>query len=118
MDFAETVAVLVAGELPGGMTDCSMAVAPFGQTSINIVFISVDNCTKSDRGPDQGGDCDLFDVLEHPDHDRTGALNHSENGRLFLGQRPTPPLPLQSPPSGRPSFFFTASGCPLCPATT
>jgi len=42
MDFTETIAILVAGELPGGMTDRSMTVAPLGQPSINIIVISID----------------------------------------------------------------------------
>ncbi len=33
MDFAEPIALLVAGELPSGMTDRAMTVAPFGQSS-------------------------------------------------------------------------------------
>src|SRR5450631_3078187 len=33
MDFAETIAVLVAGELPGRVTDRSTAVPPLGQSS-------------------------------------------------------------------------------------
>src|SRR4051812_18092220 len=37
MDLAETITVLVAGELPGRMTDRTMAVPPLGQSSINVI---------------------------------------------------------------------------------
>src|ERR1017187_4290883 len=102
MDFAEAVTILVARELPSGMTDRFMAVTPSGQSSINIIFISVNQSPRGDRGPDQRGDRDLLDVLEHPNHHHPGAFNHADDGRLFLGQRPSPPLPLQPPPSAGP----------------
>src|SRR5450432_3711971 len=109
MDLAESITVLVAGELPGRMTDRSMAVPPLGQSSIDVIFIGVHNSTYGDRGANQGSDRDLFHVLQHPNHHRPGALNHSKDRRLFLRQRPTPALPPQPSPSGRPPFFFTAS---------
>src|SRR5512135_1831664 len=57
-------------------------------------------------------------VLQHPDDDLAAALQHPEDRRLLLGQRPPATLPFQAPPSPGASFFLTASGWPLCPATT
>ncbi len=119
MDLAETIAILIPGELPGGMTDRSMTVAPCGTIGNRC---HIHPCTQhrpgSDRGANQRGDRDLLHVLQHPDHHRPAALDHAEDRGLLLGQRPPPPLPLQPAPSGGPPFFFTASGWPLCPATT
>ena len=67
---------------------------------------------------DQRADRHLLDVLQHPDHDLAAALQHPEDRRLLLGQRPPAALPLQPPSAAGPPFFFTASGFPLCPATT
>src|SRR4051794_3744736 len=118
MDLAEAIAVLVAGELTGRMADGAMRVAPFGQPRVDVVFVGVDHRPRGDRSLDQGTDRDLLDVLEHPDHDRAGALDHAEDGRVLLGQRPATTPPLQPPTSAGAAFFFTASGWPLCPATT
>jgi hypothetical protein len=104
MDLAETVTILIAGELPGGMTHRPMVVAPLGQPSMDVIFIGINNSPGGDSGVDQGTDRDLLHVLQPPDHHRSGSLNHAEDGWLFLGQCPTPPLSLQPP------FFFTASG--------
>ena len=106
MDFAETVAILVAGELSGGMTVRAMAIALLGQSSIDIVFVGVDNSSRCDRSLDQRGDRDLLDVLQHPNHRHSGSLNHAEDGGLFLGQRLTASLPLHLPTSRGPAFFF------------
>src|SRR5512135_64411 len=38
MDFAEPIAILVAGELPRGMTDRSMTVSPFSQSRIDVIL--------------------------------------------------------------------------------
>src|SRR5947207_625978 len=72
MNFAEAIAVLVAGELTGRMADGAMWVAPFGQSSVDVVLVGVDHRPRGDHLRDQGTDRDLFDVLEHPDHDLAG----------------------------------------------
>jgi len=110
MDFAETITVLVAGELPGGMTDRSMTVSPLGQSSIDIIFISIQKSSRSDRGADQRGDRDLLHVLQHPNHHRPGAWNHAQVGGLFLGQGPTPPSTVAV---GGASLFFHRLGMTL-----
>src|SRR5215210_2439617 len=110
MDLAETIAILVTGEFPGGMTDRPMTVAPSGHSGIDVIFIRVDRRPGSDCGANQRGDRGLLHVLQHADHHRPTALDHAEDGRLLLGQRHPTPLPLPPAPAGGPSFFFTASG--------
>nr|WP_230314373.1 hypothetical protein [Candidatus Contendobacter odensis] len=46
----------------------------------------------------------------------TAPLDHPENRRLFFFQGTPAPCALQPAPTTPAAFFFTASGCLLCPA--
>ena len=70
MDFAETIAILVVRELPGGMTNRTMGVTPLGQAGVDVILIRVHDSTRCNRGPNQWGDRHLLHVLQHPDHYR------------------------------------------------
>src|SRR5512144_353397 len=85
---------------------------------VNVILISIDPGSGGDECPQQGADRGLLDVRQHPDDDFTSALNRSKNRGLFLLQRTPPPCPFQPSPPSKTAFFFTASGCPLWPATT
>src|SRR6266576_6192457 len=118
MNLTEAIPVLIACELACRMAHRAVGIAPFGQPAIDVIFIGVDDRTLGDRPSDQRADRRLLDILQHSDNNLTGALDHAEDRRLLLGQRPAAPLPLQPTAASLASFFFTASGCPLCPATT
>src|ERR1700692_2597931 len=118
MDLAEAVPVFVTGEFTGRMTDRTVRVAPLGQPSVDVVLVGVDHRPRCDRLLDQRADRLLLDVRQHPDHHLPGPLDHPEDRRLLLGQSAPARRPLQAPPAAGAPFFFTASGWPLCPATT
>ena len=118
VDLAEAVAVLVAGVLALRMTDRLVSIAPLLQPAVDVVLVGVDQRPRGDRRLDQRADRRLLDVLQHPDHDLAAALEHPEDRRLLLGQRPPARRPLQASSSADSAFFLTASGWPLCPATT
>src|SRR5271157_5437164 len=118
MDFAKSIPILVAGELPGRVTHGVVGVAPFGQPTVNIVFIGVDNSSFSNRSFDQRGDRVLLHVWEHRDDNLAATLHHTEDRRFLLLQRSSAPFPLQPTAAPGPPFFLTSSGLPLCPATT
>src|SRR5271165_5092400 len=118
MDFAESIPILVAGELPGRVTHGVVGVAPFGQPTVNVIFLSVDNSSFSNRSLDQRGDCVLLHVWEHRDDNRAATLHHAEDRRFLLLQRSSAPFTLQPTAAPGPLFFLTSSGLPLCPATT
>src|SRR5512142_3343032 len=118
MHLAETVAVVVPGELPGRMADGGVHVAPFGQPGIDVVLVGVDRRPRSDRPLDQWADRPLLDVRQHPDGDLAATLDHPEDRRLLLGQRPPARCPLQPSAAAGSPFFLTVAGWPLCPATT
>src|SRR4051794_34263004 len=113
MDFAEAIAVLVTGELARRMADGAMGVAPFGQSSVDVVLVGVDLRPRGNRVLDQGTDRGLFDVPEHPDHDLPAAPDHAEDGRLLLGQRPATTLPFQLPAAAGAASFFHLLGMTL-----
>src|SRR5208337_806218 len=118
MDFAESIPILVAGELPGRVTHGVVGVAPFGQPTVNVIFLSVDNSSFSNRSLDQRGDCVLLHVWEHRDDNRAATLHHAEDRRFLLLQRSSAPFTLQPTAAPGPPLFLTSSGLPLCPATT
>ena len=105
VDLAEPIAVLVAGELAGRMADRAMRVAPRRQPGLDIVFIRIDHAPRADRRPDDRADGRLLDVLQHPDDDLPGPLNHAEDRRLLLLQGAAAPRAFQAPaPTGSLSF--------------
>src|SRR3954465_13058135 len=122
MAMGEPVAILVPGELPGRMADGAMDEPPLRQPGIDVVLVRVDHRPREDRPLDQRADRRLLDICQHPNHHLAGALDHPEDRRLLLLESPPPRRPLQASASAsasaRPPFFLTASGFPLCPATT
>src|SRR4051812_3071203 len=118
MHLAEPIPVVVPGVLARSMADRLVIVAPLDQPAVDVILVRVNRSTLGDRPLDQRPDRHLLDVLQHPDDDLATTLQHPEDRRLLLGQGPPTPLPLPTPSAGRPTFFLTASGWPLCPAAT
>src|SRR6478752_3182130 len=118
MHFTEPVPVVVSGVFARRVADRLVAVTPLAQATVNVVLVGVNRAPLGDRRLDQRADRHLLDVLQHPDHDRAAALQHTEDRRLLLGQGSPAALPLEPSSSGGAAFFLTASGWPLCPATT
>ena len=113
VDLTAPVAVVVPGELPGGMADRPMLVAPFVQAMVDVVLVGIDRAARRDDRPDQRADGDLLHVGQHPDDDLAAPLDHAEDRRLLLLQRPPAGSPLQASAAPRSPFFLTASGFPL-----
>src|SRR5208337_3249531 len=112
MDFAESIPVLVAGELPSRVTHGVVGVAPLGEPIVDIIFISIDNSSFRNCSADQRGDRLLLHVWEHPDENLSGALHHAEDRRFLLLQRSS----ARSPSAGggaRPALFFDLLGMAL-----
>ena len=105
MDFAKSIPILVAGELPGRVTHGVVGIAPFGQPTVNVIFISVDNSSFSNRLFDQRGDRVLLHVREHRDDNLAATLHHAEDRRFLLLQRSSAPFPLQPTAAPGPLFF-------------
>src|SRR5271166_2507549 len=105
MDFAKSISILVAGELPGRVTHGVVGIAPFGQPTVNVIFIGVDNSSFSNRSFDQRGDRLLLHVREHRDDNLAATLHHTENRRFLLLQRSSAPFPLQPTAAPGPPFF-------------
>src|SRR5208283_64292 len=118
VDFAKSIPILVAGELPGRVTHGVVGVTPFGQPTVNVIFIGVDNSSFRNRLFDKWGDRVLLHVREHRDDNLAATLHHTEYRRFLLLQRSSAPFPLQPTAAPGPPLFLTSSGFPLCPATT
>ena len=118
MNLMEAIAIVVAGVFTPAVTHRMMIKAPILQWVIDCIFIGIHPGSRGDESLKERLDGRLLDIIQHPDDHRAAALNHAENRRLFLLQGASTPCPLQpaTPPAA--AFFFTASGCPLCPATT
>ena len=91
--------------------------APLSHTRVDVVFVGVDDCPDSNRGAHQWLDRYLLDVCQHLNNHFAGPLNHPKDGRLLFLQCATTSFAFQTPSTPLPSFFLTASGLPLCPAT-
>src|SRR5262245_53296597 len=118
MDLAGPVPVIVPSVLARRMADRLVAVAPLLEPGLDVVLVGVDRAAHGDRPSHQRADRRLLDIGQHPDHHLTAPLDHPEDRRLLLGQRPPAPLPFPAPPPGWSASFSTAWWWPLCPATT
>ena len=117
VNFADAVAVSITSVFSLAVIDRLVALAPFGQTTVNVVFIGHHLRPRQDRFGDDGLDRLLLNIWQHPENNFTVPLDHPEHGRfLFLKSAPSPGA-FQPAAASSSSFFFTASGCPLCPAT-
>src|SRR5512135_2423878 len=72
VDLAEPVAIIITGELPGGVTDRAMGVAPFREPVVDVVLVGVDHTSRCDHRPNQRADGHLLNILQHPDHHLAG----------------------------------------------
>src|ERR1017187_3483304 len=97
----------------GRVTHGVVGGAPFVQPTINVIFISVNNSSFSNRLFDQGGDRLLLHVREHPDDNLAATLHHAEDRRFLLLQRSSAPFTLQRTPSPGPPLFFNLLGFTL-----
>jgi hypothetical protein len=113
MDLMEAIPIFVTGVFAPAVTHRMMVKAPILQWVIDRVFIGMNPGSWGDKRLDEGTDGGLLDVLQHPDDHRAAALNHAENGRLFLLQGAPTPCPFQPAAPPPTAFFFTASGNPL-----
>src|SRR5262249_37964729 len=118
VDLAEPIAVVNSGEFPGCMTDGVVGVAPLRQPGVAVVLVREVGRTGRDRLADQRADRLLPDVGQHADDELAAPLDHPEDRRLLLRQRPPARRPLQPPSPSGPPFVRAAAGWPLCPATT
>src|SRR5208337_1903286 len=118
MDFAKSIPILVARELPGRVTYGVVGVAPFGQPTVNVVFIGVDNSSFSNRLFDHGAIvfCCTFGSIVMTTSPLRCIIPKIGGFSFSSVPRPRSPFSRRRRP-GRP-FFLTSSGLPLCPATT
>ncbi len=118
VDLAKSVAVLVAGIFPSGMTDGLMMITPILQAVVDIILIGMDESALGNGHGDDRLDRLLLDIFQHFQNNLSSALDHAEDGRFFLFQRAASRRSLKAAAAPRATFFATASGLPLCPATT
>src|SRR5919202_889470 len=108
----------MTGVFAPAMADRLVPITPGLQASIDVVLIGIDETAVGDRGLDDRPDRRLLHIGQHVQHDLAATLQQAEDRRLLLLQRPATRRALQpSPPPGA-TFWATASGRPLCPATT
>jgi hypothetical protein len=112
MHLTEPSAIVVAGTLARGVTDGLMGVTPLGQPGIEILRIGVHHCPWGSRAASQRLDGRLLDIRQPPDDARARALEHAQDRRLLLLQRPAPPRPRQPAASGGPAVVLPSSGGP------
>jgi len=93
MNLMKTLSIVVAGLFASAVTHRMMVKAPIVQWVIDRIFIGINPGSWGNDGLDKGLDGRLLNVFQHPDDHRAAALNHAENGRLFLFQSPSTPRP-------------------------
>ena len=112
-DFMKAVAVLIARIFAASVANGLVSVSPFGQASIDVVFVGMDERALGDAGQDERLYRGLFDVGQHFDRDLAAALNDPEDRRLFLLQRAASARALQPVAAPRAAFFSNGFGVSL-----
>ncbi len=105
VNFAEAVAIVIAGVLAPGMADRFVTIAPVFQTGIDVVFVGVDQSPRADSLRDDRRDGGLLNVGQHPEHDFAAALDQSKDRRLLFFQGAATAFTFQSPPASLAAFF-------------
>ena len=118
VDFAEAVAVLVAGVLAAPVADRLVPVALGRQARVDGILVSVDEGARGDGGGDDRHDRGLLHIGQHAQHDLAAALDQAQDRWLVLLQRAASRRACQPAAAPEPPLLATSSGCPLCPATT
>lgn len=118
VDFIMTVPIFIAGKFTFPMIDRLVRVTPFLERAVDFILVRANECSRGDERLDDRGDRVPLDVGQHLDANVSGALDDAKNGRLFFLQRAAASCPFQPISASFAAFFFTSSGCPLCPATT
>lgn len=113
----EAVPFLIAGVFSSIMTHDMVVKSPYCQPMADIVFIGMNTGAGGDELLDQGANRGLLDVIQHSDYHGGAPLDHPQNGAAFPFPGCPDPVPL-SAAAARGGLFLTASGSPLCPATT
>ena len=113
MHFMEAIPLVITGVFAPAVADRVVVKAPCRQPVVDVVFVSVHASSRRNALIDERPDGGLLDVFEQPNEDRSTALNHADDGRLFALQGAASPRSFQTPPSATPTLFFTAAGCPL-----
>src|SRR5208337_4262574 len=106
----KAVAVLVARIFATSVANGLVFISTCGQPGVDVVFVGMDQRALGDAGFDDGLDRGLANIGQHLQDNLAAALDHAENGRLFLFERSAPSRALQSVASALAAFFSTAAG--------
>jgi hypothetical protein len=117
MNFAQSIAIIVARILAMGVADRLVAVAPGWQPGVDVVFISVDQRAGCNRLRDDRLDGCLLHVGQHMQDDAPAALDQAKDWRFLLFQRAASRRACKPATTSRAPLFTTSAGWPLCPAT-
>jgi hypothetical protein len=112
VNLVEAVAVLITGILASAMAYALVFIAPFRQSSVDIVLVGEHERTGQDRFLNQGPDRCLTYVLEHVYDDLAPALDHPEDGRLLLFQRAAAACAFEAVATPLTAFFLPPLGVP------
>ena len=118
MDLLETIAVLVARIFASAVADGLVLIALHRQTSVDAVLVGVDHRAFDDDSRNDRLDRFLLHIGQHPKNDLAITLDQTQDRRLFLFERATAASSSKPSAPPDPTFFWTAAGLPLCPATT
>ena len=118
MNFMKSIAILISGELSLTRADGLMALPPLRKTTIDIIFICINLCSRSYGWLNKRLDCLLFHIFKHGNHNLASPLDHAKHRWFFFLEDSSATSPFQSFSMGMTAFLFTASALPLCPATT
>ena len=95
-----------------------MTVSPFRQTIIDVILIRIHQSSRRNRRGNHRTNGFLLHIVQHSNCNLSAALDHSEYGRFFFVQCAPSASTFQTAAPTFTVFFSTASGCPLCPAST
>jgi hypothetical protein len=117
VNLAEPIAIFITRILAVSVADRLVAVAPGGQSSIDVGFIGMDQRAGRNRLGDDRLDRRLLHVAQPVQDHRSAALDQAKDWRFLLFQRAASRRTWKPATPSRPPLFTTSTGWPLCPAT-
>ena len=83
MHFMKSILILISSIFAFAMANHLMRIAPFFQSSINVIFVGINERVRGNGLFDNRFNRFLLDVLQHLNRHLTLPLNHAQDGRFF-----------------------------------
>ena len=104
MNFTESI--FISRKFSFSMANTFSFITPFWKSAIDVVFVSINNCSFGNIDSDYRLNSLLFNIFKHSGKDIATSLNQTKYRRFFFFKCPASSCTFQSIPSSFTTFFL------------